>query len=183
MSMIKKLGFRGDTIVEVLICMAIVGSALSASYGITNRSLARTRGAQERTESLKYAEQQVERLKEALKNPTYQYGKHFRFTGAQSLAGFPNIYAFCFDGTLTAGYPTLIPVTSIATAECRSADLNYKFAIFYDLGSSPPIPPALSTLNPNNEFYIFSGRYSNNPNESVNALKIDVVNLMYRAHP
>ncbi len=54
---------RGDTIVEVLIAMAVIGIMLGAAFGIANRSLATGRAAQERTEALKIAETQLELLK------------------------------------------------------------------------------------------------------------------------
>ena len=55
---------RGDTIVEVLLAMAVVGLVLGVAYGITNRSVAIGRSAQERSEALKLAETQLELLKE-----------------------------------------------------------------------------------------------------------------------
>ncbi|MCA9323505.1 prepilin-type N-terminal cleavage/methylation domain-containing protein, partial [Candidatus Saccharibacteria bacterium] len=54
---------RGDTIVEVLLAMAVIGMVLGAAFGIANRSVAIGRSAQERTEALKIAESQVELLK------------------------------------------------------------------------------------------------------------------------
>jgi type II secretory pathway pseudopilin PulG len=54
---------RGDTIVEVLVAVAVVGFMLSISYRLANRSLQASRSAQERSEALKLAEQQLERLK------------------------------------------------------------------------------------------------------------------------
>ncbi len=54
---------RGDTIVEVLISIAIVSLVLAGAYVTTNRSLQATRGAQERAVALKLSESQLERLK------------------------------------------------------------------------------------------------------------------------
>lgn len=59
----KKLRFRGDTIIEVLISIAVVSAVLGGAYASANRSLNATRQAQERGESLKLAEEQLERLK------------------------------------------------------------------------------------------------------------------------
>lgn len=53
----------GDTIVEVLIAVVVVGLAIAVSYGIASRSLRLSRQAQERTEAVKLTEGQVERLK------------------------------------------------------------------------------------------------------------------------
>jgi len=57
---------RGDTIVEVLIAIIIVSAVLGGAYVSASRSLSVTRQSQERGEALKYAEEQVERLKSAI---------------------------------------------------------------------------------------------------------------------
>lgn len=54
---------RGDTLVEVLIAIAVVSMVLGGAYAVTNRSLLATRAAQERAIALKLAESQVERIK------------------------------------------------------------------------------------------------------------------------
>jgi type II secretory pathway pseudopilin PulG len=58
-----KLNNVGDTIIEVMIAIAIIGSILGSSYVTANNSLRGTRQAQERTEALKFLEAQVESLK------------------------------------------------------------------------------------------------------------------------
>ena len=54
---------RGDTLVEVLLAMSVIGLILGSSYAIANRSLATGRNAQEQTEAVKLAESQLEFLK------------------------------------------------------------------------------------------------------------------------
>jgi prepilin-type N-terminal cleavage/methylation domain-containing protein len=54
---------RGDTIVEVLIAIAVISLVLGGAYVTTNRSLQATRAAQERSIALKLAESQLERIK------------------------------------------------------------------------------------------------------------------------
>lgn len=54
---------RGDTMVEVLIAIAVVSLILGGAYVTTNRSLQATRAAQERSIALKLAESQIERIK------------------------------------------------------------------------------------------------------------------------
>lgn len=54
---------RGDTLVEVLIAIAVISLILGGAYVTTNRSLQATRGAQERSIALKLAESQIERIK------------------------------------------------------------------------------------------------------------------------
>jgi type II secretory pathway pseudopilin PulG len=61
---------RGDTIVEVLIALAVLGSALGLSYATANRSLAGARQAQEHSEALQIAQGQLELLRsQATANP------------------------------------------------------------------------------------------------------------------
>ena len=54
---------RGDTIIEVLMSMSIIGLVLASAFAIANRSYAVGISAQERTEALKIAESQVELLR------------------------------------------------------------------------------------------------------------------------
>lgn len=54
---------RGDTMVEVLIAIAVVALVLGGAYVTTNRSLQATRAAEERAVALKLAESQIERVK------------------------------------------------------------------------------------------------------------------------
>ena len=54
---------RGDTIVEVLISIAVVSLILGGAFATTSRSLASTRDAQERSDGLKLVESQLEQLK------------------------------------------------------------------------------------------------------------------------
>ncbi len=59
---------RGDTIIEVLIAVAVVSSVLAISYSIMNRNLQTLRDNQERSEASKLAQAQIERLKTAWEN-------------------------------------------------------------------------------------------------------------------
>ena len=54
---------RGDTIVEVMLAMSVIGIVVGAAFGIANRSIAAGQDAQERTEALKIAETQLELFK------------------------------------------------------------------------------------------------------------------------
>lgn len=66
---------RGDTIVEVLIAIAVITLVLGGAYVTTNRSLQATRAAQERVNALKLAESQMEQIKAlAANNPTELFG-------------------------------------------------------------------------------------------------------------
>ncbi|HWB38788.1 MAG TPA: type II secretion system protein [Candidatus Saccharimonadales bacterium] len=54
---------RGDTIVEVMVVLAIIGLALSVSYAIANRSLLGVRQSQEHSAALQLAQEQLEELR------------------------------------------------------------------------------------------------------------------------
>ncbi|HJQ08503.1 MAG TPA: prepilin-type N-terminal cleavage/methylation domain-containing protein [Candidatus Saccharimonadales bacterium] len=56
-------GERGDSLVEVLIAIAVVSLILGGAYVTTNRSLQATRSAQEQSVALKLAESQIEQIK------------------------------------------------------------------------------------------------------------------------
>ena len=65
----------GDTIVEVLIVIAVISLVMAGAYVTTNRSLLATRAAQERGNALKLAETQIEEIKGlAATNPTALFG-------------------------------------------------------------------------------------------------------------
>jgi type II secretory pathway pseudopilin PulG len=57
---IKPLNKNGDTIVEVIIVLAILGMALSISYATASRSLLNARQAQETSEAAEYVQAQIE---------------------------------------------------------------------------------------------------------------------------
>jgi type II secretory pathway pseudopilin PulG len=174
---------RGDTIIEVMICMAVAGAAISAAYSISSRSLNRVRQSQERTESLKLAEQQLERLKKVAKDNPGKYTvaggtfNFYRITASPSdlrLPPLPQYQVFCIDASLSLQGPLNAgDLKNEANNTCREPSPydRYKSGIVYDAASSE------------NKFYIFSGRLTVNPSESSNANQFDVVPIMYRMHP
>ncbi len=98
--MTKGYGFRkqaGDTIVEVLFAVAVVGLAIAISYGIASRSLRSAQQAQERGQALKLAESQLESMKaiasgedDSAKNALFAMGgnKVFCVSGALAIVSF-----------------------------------------------------------------------------------------------
>jgi len=67
---LQKLTETGDTIVEVLISIAVVSLVLGGAYVTTNKSLQGTRDAEERGNAIKLSESQLELLKAMLSDPT-----------------------------------------------------------------------------------------------------------------
>jgi len=63
------LSQTGDTIVEVLLAIAVVSTVLGGAFVSTNHSLRGAQVSQERGEALKLTEAQLELLKAALKDP------------------------------------------------------------------------------------------------------------------
>lgn len=62
-SRLKKLNQVGDTIVEVMVALLVLGLSLAGAYSIASKSLKASRQAQEHGEALKLAESQLEVLK------------------------------------------------------------------------------------------------------------------------
>jgi type II secretory pathway pseudopilin PulG len=61
--LMKKLNHTGDTIVEVLLSLGVLGMVIVGAYTIASRSLRSAQRAQERTHATKLAEGQVDKLK------------------------------------------------------------------------------------------------------------------------
>lgn len=77
--MMQRQNQRGDTIVEVLIAVAVVSMVVASAYAITNRNLGNTRQSYEHSEASKLAQQQLEQLRvyavEATQSqPPFSYG-------------------------------------------------------------------------------------------------------------
>lgn len=69
-SKFPKLDQRGDTIVEVLIAIAIVSLVLTSAYALTNKNVRATQEVQEQSYAQKLVEQQVELLRAANPKPS-----------------------------------------------------------------------------------------------------------------
>jgi len=65
-----KRAHAGETIVEVLIAIAVVSAVLGSSFAVINKMLQNSQQTQEHEEALKLLEGQVETLKVAAKQPT-----------------------------------------------------------------------------------------------------------------
>lgn len=59
----RRLGQGGDTIIEVLVVLTVLGLAISISYATANRSLLNARQAQENTTATALAQSQIEKLR------------------------------------------------------------------------------------------------------------------------
>lgn len=122
---VKSLRQTGDTIVEVLIAMAVAASVLSIAYATSNRNLRITRASQERSEAARLAQGQIEAL---------------RYAYANSVA-LPNSVAtpFCFNGATVqnAGFSSGVPNASLADEDFGGYPANctqgfYHYAVTRD---------------------------------------------------
>ena len=67
--MLKRINSRGDTIVEVLIALAVLSLAFGISYATANRSLEVSQNAQEHSLALEYLNAQIEGLRYVANQP------------------------------------------------------------------------------------------------------------------
>ncbi len=89
----------GDTIIEVMVVLAILGSGIAISYSSVSRSLSLSQDAKERMEATQLLQTQIEYVREAVLNPnsrigtamatsTHQSGNVFCFTNSASIYNF-----------------------------------------------------------------------------------------------
>jgi len=74
MRFFKRLGQRGDTIVEVMIVLAVLGSAFSIAMATANQGLAKSRNAEEHSQALGLLSSQLELMRSASDAGTDVYG-------------------------------------------------------------------------------------------------------------
>ncbi len=119
---------RGDTIVEVLICIAIVGAVILGAYSLASHSLQEGISASEHTEAQKLAEGQVEALIFRQQNSSDKlWTTRFAPPDAQDVH-------YCLDTTSTGpGDGKWMPNSNGATP---------------DVLTPPPPPPPPGNYNP-----------------------------------
>lgn len=122
---LKNSSSRGDTIVEVLIVVAVLALAFSISAATANQSLVKSRNAEEHSQALGLLNAQVELLRSAIAKKT-----DTRLTTP-----------FCLDGLTVAKFDDAPPTDAkqdsddgyeVYPAECQaSTDGQYKQSIAY----------------------------------------------------
>lgn len=112
----RTLNARGETLVEVLMVVMILGSALTSAFVITNRSTAVNRLSLERAEANGYAQTQLERIKSKLSKAAQSDINTMNSTSV----------AFCIDDT-----DVVLEVTDLANSGCKSKD-RYQTYTKYD---------------------------------------------------
>ena len=111
-----KLTNRGDTIVEVMIVLAVLGLAIGISYATANRSLLNARQAQENSAATGIAQSQVEALRSLSADPFQEI----------FILGEP----FCTVHTNDAEHPyNILPVGGGSCALTYGGGVSYKISI------------------------------------------------------
>lgn len=105
----------GDTIVEVIIVLAVLGLAIGISYATANRSLQATRQAEENTQATEILQGQLESLRS--------------YAGINDSANSHYVYqasnAFCIDSTGNVVKSTMLSNLDVASATHTDIPTNY----------------------------------------------------------
>jgi len=123
---IKRLQTSGDTIVEVLLAIAILGSVLSGAYVTAGRSQKNIRQAQERGEALQLVQAQIEQVKN--KADGNDIGTLFTETSDFCFDYSSNITTSCNFGTDGRYTITIVRTNPVAPAK----DYNFTFTAQWD---------------------------------------------------
>ncbi len=163
----NKIDQTGDTIVEVLICIAIVGAAIMAAYSLASNSLQEGISSSQHTQAIKIAESQVELLKYR-QNASIGAAAWTQFTAAANTH-------FCIksgiDPSDSANWApvqqgsspdTLIVDATHYKAACTQDNSRYFIDITKGLGTNPTflvtirwIPPGAGPLSQTQLYYRF----------------------------
>ncbi len=128
----KNIGSAGDTIVEVLIVLAVLSLAFTTSYTIATKALGQARNAEEHSEALGILNTQVEWLRAAIAkpiNPTLPTNTAFCMVSPSTFTtGFDPGYDIHYTAATDkfSQYPT-----TPAPATCTSANGFYHSLVVY----------------------------------------------------
>ena len=115
----KKLNQTGDTIVEVMIVLAVLSLAIGISYATANRSLLNARQAQENTEASELVRTQVELLRsnigDVVNGPKLKNNVHDNCISDVGKV---------IDFSLKPDQCTLLPLNYVKTITACKASLN-----------------------------------------------------------
>ena len=112
----KPLDQRGDTIVEVLISIAVVSLVLGGAYVTTNKSLMSERASEEQSNAVKLTESQFELIKGLVSTDT----------GTATLNGAPQIFCVSSATTVAASTSAACKLDSTGTATTVEPVYNVK---------------------------------------------------------
>lgn len=161
--LIKRLNNRGDTIIEVMIVLAVLGLAISISYATANRSLLNTRQAQENSEASKMLQSQIEGIRilgaNGPNDPPDPLVNPFKRTGA-----------FCIKGG------TVPELVGAADPFCNNNNDYYNLKVYYcPVNGGLPECAGADMQEPGT--FLITARWDN-----VRGAGTDSINFVYRYH-
>jgi len=137
--LINKMTTKGDTIVEVLIALAVLSLAFAISYATSNTALNNAQNAQEHALALGYLDAQLEALRYVSEEPGQTIISSYEYSGVthpgligsfclqpngSNITMSSNFNYFTFNST-ASGYPTSIP----SQCQITGNGFNYNVAI------------------------------------------------------
>lgn len=124
---------RGDTIIEVLIAIAVVSSVLGISYAIMNRNILTLRDNQERTEALRLAQGQIEALRAQWDQGGSQRQQIIALNGGNFCMTPTGLVSFAFPSqSAVVTNQTLNPRASLPAGCLQGSNSLYSVFIIYD---------------------------------------------------
>jgi type II secretory pathway pseudopilin PulG len=130
---LRRLNNGGDTIIEIMVVLAVLGMAIGISYATASRSLLAARAAQENSEATQLVQAQVEYLRNFAKNPPGDSNDIFLKPPT-----YPASQLFCIDTTAgavvaPASFTGPLSPSTIYPAACQQGTPNrYQLAISHD---------------------------------------------------
>ena len=135
---LAKLGSRqeGDTIVEVLIAIAIVSLVLTGAYIVTNKNTAAMQGTQERVQAQHVAEGQIEALR--AQNGLTTSGDCFDTDGNEtsgpgcssiSVPGSGATYTASVQGPVAGKYTVSVTWTSLGSTKANDSSITLYYRL------------------------------------------------------
>lgn len=153
---LRRLRDTGDTIIEVLVCLAVLGFMLTLAYSIATRAQQTIQSAHERSRALKLAEGQIEQMKAIAKNSPAEIFTN-RSTGA-----------FCLVNGVAKDFAPAAPTPGLGAwsynPACTNVDGLYKVSI---------LTPGVAGLS-----YVVQIRWVH-----INGVGEDEVKLEYKLYP
>lgn len=125
---VKSLNQSGDTIVEVLICIAVVSSILAGAFVVSNQSSAAVRSSEEHAQATQYLQGQIEQLRaDALTKPFSAFGANNTFCYKSD--GSFTTYS---DANCTQGTFYKLKVQAPASAPAADETATFKATVTWD---------------------------------------------------
>ena len=116
---------RGDTIVEVMVVLAVLGLAIGISYATANHSLLDVRQAQENSQAAELVQSQTESLRAMVGNPKLEADNVT--PNPDYIFGYSSPQLFCID---SSGAHVALTSTAMPSASCHYDSL-YDVTIGY----------------------------------------------------